>query len=125
MSELHPDSGASLTATRIKQRARELGFDLCGIAPVDDHFELGFLREWLDGGYAGEMSYMARSAHLRADVRHVLPGARSVIVMGTLYNTRRESGESAVEPGQAHVARYAWGDDYHEVLRSRLNALVE
>ena len=51
-----------LTAAAVKTKARELGFDLCGIAPVGDHPELKFLRAWLDRGYAGEMTYLERSA---------------------------------------------------------------
>ena len=76
-----------ITSSAIKARARALGFDLCGIAPADNFPELAFLREWIARGYAGEMAYIARSADRRADVRAVMPGARSVIVMGTLYNT--------------------------------------
>src|SRR5947207_13751792 len=76
-----------LTAERIKARAIELGFDLCGIAPVDNFPELSFLPEWLARGYAGDMAYLSRSADKRADVRNVVPGARNVIVTGTIYNT--------------------------------------
>ena len=78
-----------ITAESIKAKARELGFDLCGIAPADAFPELSFLREWLGRGYAGEMAWMPRSADRRADVRAVVPGARSVIVTATLYNTDR------------------------------------
>jgi len=116
-----------LTAQSVKARAIELGFDLCGIAPLDDFPELKFLDEWLARGYAGEMAYMARSAERRADARLVVPGARSVIVTGTLYNAssqRAEFGEGPVQPESAIIARYAWGDDYHDVLRERLDALV-
>lgn len=109
----------------MKARARELGFDLCGVAPAGDHAELAFLREWLARGHAGEMTYLAESADLRADVRAVVPGARSVIVTGTLYNTRPESGDVPPAPGTARIARYAWGDDYHDVLRARINDLVD
>ena len=76
---------------RIKAKARQLGFDLCGIAPADNFPELTFLEEWLAHGYAGEMAYMARSAERRADVRNVVPGARSVIVTGTIYATPSRS----------------------------------
>ncbi len=114
-----------LTPERIRQRARDLGFDLCGVAPVGHHAELSFLDEWLAHGYAGEMTYMAESAALRADVRAVLPGARSVIVTGTVYNTRTESGDVAPAEGVARIARYAWGDDYHDILRARINQLVD
>jgi epoxyqueuosine reductase len=108
----------------VKARAVELGFDLCGVAPVGDHAELAFLREWLRSGYAGEMGYMARTADARQDVRQVLPGARTVIVMGTLYNTRPERDPDTDTPGVARIARYARGEDYHAVLRTRLEALL-
>ncbi|MBM3817836.1 MAG: tRNA epoxyqueuosine(34) reductase QueG [Acidimicrobiia bacterium] len=119
-----------MTSEDIKRKARELGFDLCGIAPADSFPELSFLRDWLGRGYAGEMAYMSRSADRRADARAVVPGARSVIVTGTIYNTDRpystEVGSDPVyDPTQvALIARYAWGDDYHDVLTERLNALL-
>ena len=112
-----------LTASSIKAKALELGFDLCGVAAVDSFPELAFLREWLDRGYAGEMGYMARSADRRADVRAVVPGARSVIVTGTIYNTVSPYA-SAPADDVALISRYAWGDDYHDVLETRLDALV-
>ena len=112
-----------LNSEAIRQQARVIGFDLCGVAPAEDLPELGFLREWLARGYAGEMGYIQRSADRRADVRAVVPGARSVIVTGTFYNTvgRREPAASA---GEARISRYAWGDDYHDVLKERLDRLV-
>jgi epoxyqueuosine reductase len=123
-----------LTAEAIKAQARALGFDLCGIAPVDDFPELRSLRDWLDRGYAADMHWMARTADCRADVRAVLPSARSVIVTGTLYNTcKEERSDAAVRRGGrsgppdavATIARYAWGDDYHIVLQRRLEALID
>jgi epoxyqueuosine reductase len=113
-----------VTAARVKAKASELGFDLCGIAPADSFPELAFLNEWLARGYAGDMSYIARSAERRADVRAVVPGARSVIVTGTLYNTGSESEKGSLTPERAAIARYAWGDDYHDVLKARLDALL-
>jgi len=114
----------ALTSHSIKEKARELGFDLCGVAPAEDFQELQFLREWLARGYAGEMAYMARTADRRADVRAVVPGARSVIVTGTLYNTIPPYTDEEIPPDVARISRYAWGDDYHEVLTRRLNGLV-
>jgi epoxyqueuosine reductase len=112
-----------LTPQTIREKARELGFDLCGIAAADSHPELAFLKEWLARGYAADMAWMGRSAERRADVREVVPGARSVIVTGTLYNTDRPySGELAAD--RAAISRYAWGDDYHDVLKRRLEALL-
>ena len=113
-----------LTPKAIKRKAHELGFDLCGIAPAEPFPELAFLRDWLDRGYAGEMAYLERSAARRADVRAVVPGARSVIVTGTLYNTDRPYSTEPHASDVALIARYAWGDDYHDVLKGRLDALV-
>ena len=78
-----------LSSESIKQKARDLGFDACGIAPAGDLPELRFLGEWLGRGFAGTMSYLARSATRRADVRHVLPSARTVIATAVNYNTDR------------------------------------
>jgi epoxyqueuosine reductase len=108
----------------VKARARALGFDACGVAPAGDLPELGFFAEWLSRGYAGSMSYLERSAARRADVRRVQPDARSVIVTATLYNTRRPYSTECVDPGRAQIARYAWGDDYHDVIAARLQCLI-
>ena len=113
-----------LTAAAIKQKAREIGFDLCGIAAADAYPELQFLHEWLERGYAGSMGWMARSADRRSDVRHVVPGARSVVVTATLYNVDRPYSAD-LPPDLARISRYAWGDDYHAVLKDRLDALLE
>jgi epoxyqueuosine reductase len=114
-----------VTAADVKQQATAVGFDLCGIAPAVAHRELAFLREWLDRGYAGEMAYMHRSADTRADVRHVLPSARVVIVLATVYNTDRPYSTENADSGRAAIARYAWGDDYHDVIGRRLDALMD
>lgn len=112
---LHPDA--------IKEQAHRLGFDLCGIAPADSFPELAYLRDWLDRGYGASMAWMERSAERRADVRHVVPGARSVIATATLYNVDRPYS-GALPPDTARISRYAWGDDYHDVLAARLGALL-
>jgi epoxyqueuosine reductase len=111
-------------ARAIKRKASELGFDRCGIAPAGDFPELKFFREWLDRGYAGEMAYLQRSAEKRADVRNVLPSARTVIVTATNYNTDRPYSTESADRERAHIARYAWGDDYHDVIGKRLDALL-
>lgn len=114
---------ARLTSAAVKDHARALGFDLCGIAPVDDFPELAFLREWLGRGFAGEMRWMHRSADRRQDVRGVLPSARSVIVTATLYNTDRPYSDDLPRDA-ARISRYSWGDDYHVVLKHRMEALL-
>jgi epoxyqueuosine reductase len=114
-------------ADSIKAKAAELGFDLCGIAPAHAFPELGFLKEWLARGYAGEMQYMHNSADRRADIRNFLPSARSVIVTATNYNGDgdREPGSGSREPDAIQVAKYARGQDYHKVLSERLLKLRE
>ena len=113
-----------MDASPIKARALELGFDLCGIAPAEGFPELRFLPEWLARGYAGDMQYLHRSADRRADARAVVPSARSVICLGTVYNTDRPYSTELADPSAALIARYAWGDDYHEVIQRRMDALV-
>src|SRR5882724_5905076 len=113
-----------MTASEIKAKARELGFDVCGIAPAIDHPELHVFRDWLARGYAGEMAYLHRTAERRADVRHVVPSARTVIMTATVYNTDRPYSTECDDPGRAHIARYAWGDDYHDVIGGRLESLL-
>src|SRR5437870_13864180 len=114
-----------LTSSTIKDKARGLGFDLCGIAPAGDLPELTFFREWLDRGYAGEMAYLHRSAERRADVRNVVPTARPVIALATMYNTDRQYSTECVAPRQPQIARYAWGDDYHDAIGARRDALLD
>ena len=116
-----------LSSAAIKQHAAELGFDLCGVSPAQAFPELQFLQTWIARGYAGEMDYMEKSAHVRADIRNFLPSARSVIVTGTIYNTQPGAGsrEPGAGSGAIKVARYARGQDYHKVLEDRLLTLIE
>lgn len=118
----------SLPSHAVKRQAAALGFDLCGIAAPAPYPELGFLRQWLDRGLAGEMEYMQRSAERRMDVRAVLPSARSVISLGTVYNAASggngDDEEGDGDPRRAAIARYALGDDYHGVIEARLDVLV-
>lgn len=113
-----------LSSASIKQKARELGFDLCGIAPAADLPELSALPEWLARGYGGEMQYLAHSVDTRGDIRRFLPSAQSVILTGSIYFTQSESSPAEPPADAAQVARYAWGEDYHAVISERLQALV-
>lgn len=110
--------------SRIKSKALELGFDACGIAPASGLPELAFFKEWLARGYAGSMTFLEKSAPLRADARGGLPSAQSVIVTATLYNTDRPYSVECADRSVAQVSRYAWGDDYHQVVMRRLDGLV-
>ncbi len=110
-----------LTPSAIKAQARALGFDLCGIAPATGMPELGRIHDWIANGYAGQLRYLERSAHVRADVTAFLPGARSVVMTATNYFT----GPDPVPGSRASVARYARGEDYHRVLAARLERLLK
>lgn len=108
----------------LKAQATALGFDVCGVAAADAYPELAFLREWLARGFAGDMGWLERSAEKRTNPQAVLPGACSVVVTGTVYNTDQPYS-GTLPPDVARVSRYAWGDDYHDVLKTRMRRLVD
>jgi epoxyqueuosine reductase len=108
-------------------QARAAGFDLCGVAPVGALDDLAHLPEWLARGYAGEMNYL--SDPRRADPRLVLEDARSLIVVALNYNAPLPYSTEAVasangESPRGWISRYAWGDDYHEIIGQKLEALL-
>jgi epoxyqueuosine reductase len=113
-----------LTTRDVKVLARDCGFDLCGVARAEAFSELRTLRDWLARGFHGEMHYLARSADKRCDPQLVLPGVRSVVTLGTLYHTDRPLSTEVADDGIALVSRYAWGDDYHEVIGARMQTLL-
>jgi epoxyqueuosine reductase len=120
---------AEITAT-ITQAATDAGFDLVGIAPVDEAPELEYFPRWIAEGHAGEMKYLeARDEHgrlKRASLAHALPWARSVVVCAINYNTAQPystqvSGDSTKNETHGWISRYAWGQqDYHESVMPRL-----
>ena len=112
----------------IVEQAKALGFDLCGVVRPEKFPELEHAGEWLGRGYAGEMNYLCDPR--RSDPRAAMPGVQSAIVCALNYQTRFPvSTESRARAPDAHprgwISRYAWGDDYHEILRERLDALIE
>ena len=106
-----------MTRDAVIERARELGFDLCGIARGERHPKLAYLARWIAAGHAGEMQYLHDSLDERADPARVLPTVKSIVSLAVVYN--------ADAPAAGAVSRYAWGEDYHDVLRSRLKPLVQ
>ena len=112
----------------IVDQAKSLGFDLCGVVRAEKFPELEKIAEWLAHGYAGEMKYLADPR--RSDPQGAMPEIRSVIVCLLNYNTAHPlSTDSPVPHGDAEprgwISRYAWGDDYHQVLQDRLHGLVD
>jgi epoxyqueuosine reductase len=111
----------------LKEYARALGFCEVGVAraePLEPEF--GRYLEWIRRGYHGLMAYMERNLERRADVRELLPGARSVVVVAANYYVPARHDAYEREPHRyGKISRYAWGDDYHEVLLPRLRRLAE
>ena len=99
--------------------AKTLGFDLCRVAKCEAPPHAREFERWLDEGRAGEMTWLDRNRERRVDPQKVLPGARSVIVLGMNY----WQGEG--NDGAPRIARYAWGDDYHELIEKKLWKLDE
>src|SRR5205807_8733420 len=105
-----------------KARALLRGFQKVGIVPAESLItEQQHLQEWLRRGYHGEMSWMARDPQQRTRPRRIFPEARSVVVVALNYYTPAEHKEN---PATGKVSRYAWGDDYHEVVGTKLRALL-
>jgi len=126
--------------TQLIAQAESLGFALCRIAPCTAPPHAAEFRAWLDDGRAGEMAWLSRNADRRTDPQQILPGARSVIVLAMNYWQGGEEGERrkakgdgfpiesqpspfAFRPSPFRIARYAWGDDYHDVIEKKLRAL--
>ena len=117
--------------------AKKLGFDSCRIATCAAPRHGAEFTTWLREGAAGEMEWLARGAEKRGDPQKVLHGARSIIVVALNYWQGGEAGVSpaldnqapkafgATTPAAGRVARYAWGDDYHEVMLAKLRQLDE
>jgi epoxyqueuosine reductase len=110
------------TAERVKALALEAGFDLVGIAPAEAPPTLAWFAEWLDRGHAGEMAYLTGQRERRRDLRAAFPWARSVVCVGLQYDTPAPYSTSADATG-GWIARYAWGDDYHDVMKAMLERL--
>lgn len=115
-----------VTAAHIKQLARECGFELAGIAPAeplaDDNTRY---LDWVERGMAGAMSYLTdRRATIRTDPKLLLASARSIICVGKLYNTSAPRSVELNDAERGWVSRYAWGDDYHDLMRRGLEQLA-
>jgi epoxyqueuosine reductase len=107
---------------RLKRHARDLGFDIVGIAAAAEADTFAALSDWLSHDYAGEMAYMHRHAEARRHPASILREVRSVIMVGMNYHVEPVNSPSDNKSGK--VARYALGEDYHHVLRKRLKELL-
>lgn len=103
----------------LRQLAGRLGFSECRVAPAAPAAHREIYEQWLAEGRHGDMAWMARNVERRTDPRLVLPGARSVIVLATNYF----QGESPPTALEGRIARYAWNDDYHDLVEKRLREI--
>src|SRR2546426_2333489 len=115
-----PDASLSL---RIKEEAQRLGFELVGISPVKPPPHENSFAEWLRKGLAGELAYMRRTEELRRDPQKLVPWAVSLVSVGMNYFTPFPRSVMPGEP-KGWISRYAWGDDYHDLMRRRLESLL-
>jgi len=111
----------ALTA-ELKQEATRLGFELAGATPAVTPPTFEYFRRWLADGFAGRMRYLCDRADARRDPRRVLDGAQSILMLATNY---RSVEPAEAQSGQGRISRYAWGTDYHAVIRRRLGRLAE
>lgn len=113
----------AVNSTTIKHKAAELGLTKVGIVPAVALVEEGQrLQEWIARGFPGQLEYMIRDPEKRSDPRLLMPSARSVICVALNYYNPEAHPDS---PETGKVSKYAWGDDYHEVLKARLQALAK
>ena len=105
----------------IRRLALQIGFSKVGIVRAEQLPEGELLKKWLARGFNGEMAWMARDPEQRADPTRIFPGARSVVVVAMNYQT---SALHTDRLSTGKVSRYAWGDDYHDVVGAKLRALL-
>src|SRR5207302_7878279 len=129
VEDLPPDTAAAPTAAELKQNlvdfARKLGFDSCRVAACAPPTHADECNDWLSAGAHGEMEYMARGEEKRRDPQKILPGAKSVIVLALNYfqGNAGETPAAPEDPLRGKIARYAWGDDYHELVETKLRKI--
>ena len=110
----------------MKELAQACGFELVGVAAAEPHRDFHDFDEWRRKGLAGEMAYLTdRRGDLRRDPRELLPNAQSIVCVGKLYNTAEPHSLETANPGRGWISRYAWGSDYHTLLRRDLEQLVQ
>lgn len=108
---------------RVHVLALEVGFDLAGVASAAAPSHLDAFAAWVAQGHAGEMGYLSGQVERRSDLRAAFPWARAVVCVGLQYDTPRPYS-TEVPQGLGWISRYAWGDDYHDVLLALLERLA-
>ena len=116
----------AILARRVKEHARELGFNLVGLIPARPSPRLTAYLDWLAAGMQGAMGYLSRPDRIqrRRDLTAILPGARTLIMVGLDYHLALPPEALLTDPSRGRMAMYAWGQDYHEVMTARLQTLA-
>src|SRR5947209_5307896 len=115
-----------MTGQHAKQLAAECGFELAGVAAALPSPDFDRFQHWVEQGMAADMCYLVdRRAAIRADPKLLLPSAQSIICVGKLYNGPEPYSTRFTSDELGWISRYAWGDDYHDVLRRNLQLLAE
>ena len=114
---------AKALKARVVSFAREIGFDSCRVAACNAPAHANDFREWLRDGAHGEMNYMQRGEEKRCDPQKILPGARSIVVLALNYFQGNAAHRDAATAKTGRIARYAWGDDYHNVIAAKLDKI--
>jgi epoxyqueuosine reductase len=117
------DQNEDALSLRVKEEAQRLGFELVGISPVKVPPHEESFAEWLRRGFSGQLDYMKRTEDLRRDPRRLVPWAVSVISVGMNYYTRFPRPRASQQP-KGWISRYAWGDDYHPLIKDQLESLL-
>ena len=140
---MKPTKATQSLSLRVKEEAQRLGFELVGISPVKPLAHEESFAEWLHKELHGELGYMKRTENLRRDPRRLVPWARSVVSVGMNYftafprpavnvgagfkpaPTKPSCVREATDEPKGWISRYAWGDDYHELMKKKLELLLE
>jgi epoxyqueuosine reductase len=115
-----PDS----IAARVRDAALAAGFDMVGIAAADAPDVLSAFARWVAAGHAGELAYLTTQVEKRSALRNAFPWARSVVCVALQYDTGHPYSTEAAA-GRGWISRYAWGDDYHDVMKAGLTRMLD
>lgn len=116
-----------LSSPAVKDKARALGFNLIGLTPARPSPHLRAYFQWLESELHGAMGYLARDDRQarRRDLNVILPGAKSLVIVGLDYHTLKLPEAFLSDPGRGRIAAYAWGKDYHDLMLPRLKELAQ
>jgi epoxyqueuosine reductase len=116
---------SSSITDRIKSKAHQIGFDLVGITRAEPHEDIAVFDDWIQKNLNGTMDYLARRRDERSDPKRLMPSAKTIIICGLNYYNGERGSQDLKRPAHAWISRYAWGDDYHEIVLNKLKELED